>query len=121
MEPQGIVPMDVSKEEHYVQLLLDAMKESQCVENGWKPQVYSEAPRLSSSYPYSIDDDSTVRNSETYPFSSSGVLSVGLLIIGALTCGFDICGTKKYFEQTCHSISARKPLLPSTQSLNFTT
>jgi len=42
---QGIVPMDVSREEHYVQLLLDAMKEGQCVENGWKPQVYSEAPR----------------------------------------------------------------------------
>src|SRR5271170_2571728 len=45
MEPKALFRWTCSGEEHYVQLLPDAMKESQCVENGWKPQVYSEAPR----------------------------------------------------------------------------
>jgi hypothetical protein len=39
MGPKALFRWTYSREEHYVQLLLDAMKEGQRVENGWKPQT----------------------------------------------------------------------------------
>jgi hypothetical protein len=40
--PKALFRWAYSREEHYVQLLLDTIKEGQRVENSWKPQVYTD-------------------------------------------------------------------------------
>ena len=76
MGPKALFRWTYSREDHCVQLLLDAMEKGQRVENGWKPQVYIDIIASfktngfgvvtgRSLISYSInDDDSTVHNDE---------------------------------------------------------
>jgi hypothetical protein len=40
MGPKALFRWTKSREELYLQLLIDALRQGQRVENGWKPQVY---------------------------------------------------------------------------------
>jgi hypothetical protein len=40
MGPKAQFRWTEAREEHYLRMLVDAMKEGQRAENGWKPQIY---------------------------------------------------------------------------------
>jgi hypothetical protein len=42
MGPKAQFRWTGAREEHYLRMLVDAMKEGQRAENGWKPQVYTD-------------------------------------------------------------------------------